>query len=130
MIVRCISNRDPLSSENTIPQNPIDITIGKEYIVLGICLQPTKGDNYQLYYIVNNDSDNVTRVAASRFALVDSGVSVSWRVGFGQNGEFLVQPPEFYEQYFLDDASNAGSDDQVALSGLIDRLEDEARKSN
>jgi len=128
MRVRCIN--DELSEKEIaasgFPPGTWDVTIGKEYLVLGVTLF-AGGENTPrgAAYKIEADGGTVYSVPVPLFEIVDNRPSRYWRVG--RRGPFglVLWPQEFFERYFFDDLSEGVPAALRTYDKVRDRLEQE-----
>lgn|SRR6266481_1100581 len=99
------------------------ITIGREYLVLGILFvvnSPVYG-NTALFEIVD-DGGLCLSVPAALFEIVDGRCSSFWETRFYKNGDITMWPSEFYEPYFHDDLSDGDPKTRTVFDSVIAKM--------
>lgn len=77
------------------------LTIGKEYIVLGIYTDSLGGQEYQ---IISDDNDEVPiLINVSQFRITCNRIPKCWRVGIDLNGKLYFAPEEWMRDRFWED---------------------------
>jgi hypothetical protein len=131
MRVKCI-NRELTEEQRLLFKVPplfrtkYQISIGKEYLVLGISFEvnsPVYG-NMALLEIVN-DADLCLSVPAALFEIVDSRCSSFWEARFYDDGTVAIWPTEFYKTYFHDDLSNDDPETRKAFESVLTKMKAE-----
>src|SRR6266481_1437273 len=82
------------------------ITIGREYLVLGIL------------FVVNSPVYGNTAL----FEIVDGRCSSFWETRFYKNGDITMWPSEFYEPYFHDDLSDGDPKTRTVFDSVIAKM--------
>jgi hypothetical protein len=102
------------------------VTVGKEYVVLGISFLVASEvyGNCPLFGICD-DAGRLVSMPTVLFELVDPRPSRFWLAKRGGKSDLLLWPEEFYREYFHDDLSERDPATVAAFSGVVARLESE-----
>ncbi len=82
------------------------VTIGKEYVVLGVAFHinlPGFGTGVQIQF--HDDDGNLAFAPLFLFEIIDGRPSRYWVAQFYEDGRFKIQPLSFYKEYYHDDLS-------------------------
>ena len=109
MRIQC-TNRELTDEQRALLKAPSrfrpspSITVGKEYLVLGIVsiIESPQYGNTALFEIVN-DQDHFVFYPAVLFAVTDPRCSSYWRASVSGEGSVTLRPQEFYREFFHDD---------------------------
>lgn len=102
-------------------QQSFGVTVGKEYVVLGITFHINLrgfGTGVQIQFV--NDDGNVGFAPLFLFKIIDGKPSRYWEGQFDEDGSFQLQPLSFYKKYYHDHLSE-GIDEIV---GDFNRVRD------
>ncbi|SRR5579884_2198927 len=128
MKIRCISRelteqqRDLFKAPSRFRPNP-RISVGKEYLVLGIVyiMESPQYGNTALFEILDDD-DHLILYPAVLFEVTDGRCSRFWRAAIHKDGAVTLRPEEFYRQYFHDDLSEGDPDTRNVFRAVLGRL--------
>lgn len=136
MRVKCIHNiiDDELAKRvglaNGQPVDYSDITIGKEYIVLGLCYYPASP-----YYAgkptleIKDDTGELTTIPLFMFEIIDSTPSKYWQIRFNDKGFLTMYPESFYKDFYHDDLSEDVPEIKADFAQVCEKLEKEQVES-
>ncbi len=102
------------------------ISIGKEYIVLGISLvvnSPVYGNMVLLEMV--NDAGIYLSIPAALFEIIDNRCSSFWEARLYENGAVAMWPPEFYETYFHDRLSDNVPEIREIFESVLQKMKAE-----
>ncbi|MGD2093274.1 MAG: hypothetical protein PVH61_44350 [Candidatus Aminicenantes bacterium] len=117
MKVICDKIIDEITKEE-IESSPF-LTIGKEYVVLGIHID---GIGIQKYQIISDDNDDVPIITdISQFRIICNRIPKCWRVGINLNGNLYFSPAEWMEMGFWEDLY----DEKPETIAIYERIRDE-----
>lgn len=134
MKVRCLNNflREDQRVAIGLPQGESikhAITLGSEYIVLGLSVKPPGSRNGSgLFVEIANDWGQCRGISISLFEIVDARCSKYWIVKSREDGTVLLWPEEFYKEYFLDDLIEGEPDACEIFQELVTRMNTEAQE--
>jgi hypothetical protein len=117
--LRCISN--------SIGAIPYEITVGNEYVALGLSHASGKSAAGLVHFWIKDDRGNyLVPTPANLFEVVDPSVSCYWVVKIDGERLFL-SATEFLAPFFLDDLSNQDEEPVRIFRRISALIEDEAR---
>lgn len=95
------------------------LTVGKEYVVLGIYI---KNHDIQKYLIISDDNDDVPILTnVSQFRITCNRIPKCWRVGLNLNGKLYFAPEEWEKDDFWEDLY----DEKPEAIAIYERIRDE-----
>ena len=102
------------------------ISIGEEYIVLGISFEVNSlvYGNAALLEIAD-DAGRCRSIPAALFEIVDGRCSSFWEARFYEDGAVAMWPTEFYETYFHDKLSDHDSETRKAFESVLAKMKAE-----
>lgn len=117
MKVICEKIIDEIKNEE-IESSPF-LTIGKEYVVLGIHID---GLGIQKYQIISDDNDDVPILTnISQFKIICNKIPKCWRVDINLNGNLYFSSEEWMGDSFWDDLY----DEKPEAIAIYERIRDE-----
>jgi hypothetical protein len=132
MIVKCVSQyptEDQLDylGPKFFKNQAFHITIGKEYIVLGlsVSVEPDPSGRGVAVEIVT-DYGHLGGTPLCLFQIVDGTASRYWEVKVREDGIVTLWPTSFYREYFHDDLSESVPDVVEEFQRVRDLIEAEA----
>jgi hypothetical protein len=132
--MRVLCKRAILSTEETeaygdgFRAQDFHVSRGRSYLVFGLHFavgRPPLGTG--AYFQVASDFGHLGLVPAVLFDLTDPRVSGYWVAAFGEDGELVLEHPDFSDKYFLDDLSEDRSNARAVFERVRQSLEDEFR---
>lgn len=118
MIVKCIKTYDSITRE------PMKITpwltIGKEYIVLGLEVRALSVENRLYLSIQSDDGPNPVLFEADQFVTVSNKIPSNWVASLDEFGNMNIEPQKWLRPGFWDDYYNF---DPAARSDFENELE-------
>lgn len=137
MKVKCIQNviDSNLAKQVDFPRRaPTDyrseITIGKEYVVLGLCYIPSS-----LYWAgkpaisIKDDDGDLSFVPIFLFEIIDPRPSKFWQIRYNDDGSLEMYPEAFYRNFFHDDLSEGVPEIKADFIKICEKLEKEQAES-
>ena len=127
MKVKCIA-KDLTEKQKKILSVPPNIdpgcgtlTIGKDYLVLGITYIIDPYYWTCSAFEIKDDIGSCSSAPMCLFEIIDPRPSVFWRAG-GNFPNFTLWPIEFYQDYFHDLLSDGDPEVQKVFNSVVDRL--------
>jgi hypothetical protein len=124
MRVRCLTNRPTeaqvrrLGSAFKPGKTEFVVEPGHEYTVLGLSFR--QGEPwFELHVPIRV----IASFPALLFEIVDTTVSRYWQIRIDEDGTVRLWPPQFYQEYFIDDFSNGKADVVEELATIEARIE-------
>jgi hypothetical protein len=131
MRVKC-TNRELTEEQRALLKAPTRfrpthaLTVGKEYLVLGIVsiIDSPQYGNTGLFEIVN-DQDHLVLYPAVLFEVTDARCSSYWRAAVSGDGSVTLRPEELYREFFHDDLSEGDPATRQVFRAMVAKLESE-----
>jgi hypothetical protein len=131
MKVRC-TNRELTDDQRVLLKAPSRfrpshaLTVGKEYLVLGIVsiIDSPQYGNTALFEIVD-DQDHFVLYPAVLFEVTDTRCSSYWRAAVSGDGTVTLRPEELYREFFHDDLSEGDPATRETFKAMVVKLEAE-----
>jgi hypothetical protein len=128
MIVRCNATRLDETYRRRVGGDPklhtdFQLTIGKEYIVLGITFvvqSPICGSG--ILFDLEDDFGFCFSTPAQLFDIVDPRPSAYWMARRFGDDDLALWPEEFYRPSFHDRLSDGHQEERIAFRDLVSRL--------
>ena len=131
MKIKCV-NRELTEEQRALLKAPSrfrpkhSLTVGKEYLVLGIVsiIESPDYGNTALFEIVN-DSSQLVLFPAVLFEVIDAHCSSYWKGAIYDDGSVTLRPEEFYRDFFHDDLSEGDPATRQVFEEVVAKLEAE-----
>jgi len=131
MKIRC-TNRELTDEQRALIKAPSRfrpdqrLTVGKEYLVLGIVsiVDSPQYGNTALFEVVDDDR-HLVLYPAVLFEVTDPRCSSFWRAAVQHDGTVTLRPEEFYREFFHDDLSDGDPVSRQMLQAVVAKLEAE-----
>lgn len=102
-----------------------ELSIGQEYIVLGINVQSTGCINNGVTLLLRDDIGRCAFVPICLVEISDAVPSALWRSRKSGEHGLCLWPEEFFQDYFFDDLSNGVREAVMTFDLLIKELNEE-----
>lgn len=102
------------------------ITIGKEYLVLGLVgvIHSSRYGSTTLFEIFDDDR-HLVLYPAVLFDVTDARCSSFWRAAIHEDGTVTLRPEELYQEFFHDDLSDGDPAVRKIFEAMVARLDAE-----
>jgi len=106
------------------------VTIGKDYIVLGITFA-IRSNLFGTGAVVQfqDDDGNIGFAPICIFEITDGAPSKYWVARLDEDGSLTFQPPSFYKEYYHDDLSSGEEDVRKDFEVILSLLKNEINNS-
>jgi hypothetical protein len=109
-------------------KNEQNITIDKEYLVIGINIyQGAIIYGTGIYVQILNDDKIWAQLPIDLFEIRDKKVSKHWEASKTSESEFSICPREFNKEYFYDDLTEMVPEVVKLFRGIYTKLEEESK---
>lgn len=103
------------------------ISVGTEYVVLGLTYDPKMSDYAGNPIVeVKDDAGCLTALPIILFEIVDPRPSLYWQIRYDGGGWLTLYPESFYQEYYHDDLSEGVPEVEADFARVCDLLEKEA----
>src|SRR5882724_4361444 len=130
MKVRCIStypNEEQMMKIGLYPGQSFGVTIGKEYLVVGLSFQLNSGIfGTGLCVNVVDDGNYFVTIPLCLFEVLDARASRHWRIHTWEDGNITLWPESFYAPYYVDDHNEDFPEVRADFKKVYSQLEAEA----
>jgi hypothetical protein len=101
-----------------------DLTVGKEYLVLGINFLQARWNN-GVSFLLRDDFGRCAFVPLALTEVADPRASAFWRARTRNDGSLSLWPEEFFSDYFHDELSNGDQKAAEAFKRAYRQLDEE-----
>lgn len=130
------TRRYPTKEQNLILGNnennetPYALTIGQEYVVLGVSFQLVTRINKGVIFMLRDDFSRCAFVPACLLEVSDPRLSQYWRAQKIRDFDMFLAPEEFFIEYLIDDLSEGVAESKRIFDHVCTLLEREALQNS
>lgn len=104
-----------------------ELTVGKEYLVLGMNFQAASLINKGVILLLKDDIGRCAFVPLFLLELSDSNLSHLWVARTFNESDFCLWPKEFFTNYFFDDLSDGDPSAMATFKRVCEELHEECK---